>query len=447
MAWTSPYNSLLKSIDSPLDSPISSFEASTLGGLLPIGALFGAFIMGKIADNIGRFWTLILNVIPQIVSKIIIETLNYFKEKFFLKIWWLIVISSKDLTVLFVGRFLAGIAVGGSYTLVPLYTAEISDDKIRGSLNSFFILTMNVGMLMIYIAGEFLDYYVTHVIFLGISLLFLASFSYFPETPVYLIKIGQIEKAKESMKFFGHELKASEIENLNVKNFQNIPLKVPIALKPIFYGAVMVTFHQISGFLALVVYASDIFRESGSSLSPNRSAVIVGIILSFGSTLSVFIIDRFKRKSLFSTVVIGNIIGLLMMGFYEFLKHSYELDGWKFIPLISFAIVIISSAAGRIPLCYLIAAEIQPKSHRSLGIGICSAVNWLAAFVVLQFFASFIEAFSFHNCMFIFAIVSVIHLFFVHAVIPETKSKSFEEIEIAMKSKEKINFLPINETK
>lgn len=68
MVWTSPYLAVLKSSDSPLSHAITSSQASTLGGLMPIGALVGAFVSGRIANKIGRFWAIYLNGIPQLVS-------------------------------------------------------------------------------------------------------------------------------------------------------------------------------------------------------------------------------------------------------------------------------------------------------------------------------------------------------------------------------------------
>lgn len=68
MVWTSPYLVVLKSAESPLSSPITSSQASTLGGLMPIGALIGALVSGRVANKIGRFWALYLNGVPQCVS-------------------------------------------------------------------------------------------------------------------------------------------------------------------------------------------------------------------------------------------------------------------------------------------------------------------------------------------------------------------------------------------
>jgi MFS family permease len=68
MVWTSPYISLLKSQETPLSTQISSDEASTIGALVPLGALFGALILGWMAEKIGRYWSLYLVSLPAIVS-------------------------------------------------------------------------------------------------------------------------------------------------------------------------------------------------------------------------------------------------------------------------------------------------------------------------------------------------------------------------------------------
>jgi MFS family permease len=96
---------------------------------------------------------------------------------------------------------LAGLSAGGSFTLIPLYIAEISQDKIRGSLGSFFVLSTNLGMLLIYIAGKVFDYHTTPKIMLLLPLAFFVLFSFFPETPIYLLRNNKKHQAEKSLKF------------------------------------------------------------------------------------------------------------------------------------------------------------------------------------------------------------------------------------------------------
>lgn len=82
-----------------------------------------------------------------------------------------------------------------------MYVAEISQDKIRGSLGSFFILSTNFGMLLIFAAGNILDYHTTPKVMLILPVSFVALFSFFPDTPIYLLRNNRNKEAERSLKF------------------------------------------------------------------------------------------------------------------------------------------------------------------------------------------------------------------------------------------------------
>jgi SP family facilitated glucose transporter-like MFS transporter 8 len=54
---------------------------------------------------------------------------------------------------IYVGRILTGFASGSYSVIVPLYTSEIADKEIRGTLGNYFQLQVNLGILFIYILG------------------------------------------------------------------------------------------------------------------------------------------------------------------------------------------------------------------------------------------------------------------------------------------------------
>lgn len=199
VSWTSPYLSLLKSNDSPLSSPITASQASWIGSLLAIGALVGSFLFGWMSEKFGRFPSLITAAVPQIVS-----WLNFYlpsDTKIFFKTWWLIIIFSSSAKWLYLGRFLAGLSTGGCFALVPMYIAEISQDNVRGSLGSFFCLSINFGMLLVYIAGKFLSYTLTPKVMLLAPVSFLVFFFFCTETPVYLLRHGKVDKSSKALIF------------------------------------------------------------------------------------------------------------------------------------------------------------------------------------------------------------------------------------------------------
>lgn len=103
--------------------------------------------------------------------------------------------------ILLIGRFFAGLAAGGVFVLVPLYVYEISEDKNRGTLGSFFIFSINFGTLIMFLAGHYLNYFVVPRIMISFPIIFALTFAFLPETPQHLLKCGKPKQAENSLKF------------------------------------------------------------------------------------------------------------------------------------------------------------------------------------------------------------------------------------------------------
>lgn len=91
--------------------------------------------------------------------------------------------------------------MGGTFALIPVYIAEISNSNIRGTLNSFFLLSINFGTLFIFIIGNYLSYDLISKVNIILPVLYAIIFLFFPETPYYLLKCGKNKKAENSLKF------------------------------------------------------------------------------------------------------------------------------------------------------------------------------------------------------------------------------------------------------
>ena len=66
--------------------------------------------------------------------------------------------------------------------------------------------------------------------------------------------------------------------------------------KAIFLGVFLMFLNQFSGTLAIITYTADIFKSSGSNLSPNKSSIIIAFIQLFGVYVSSICVDKFGRK-------------------------------------------------------------------------------------------------------------------------------------------------------
>lgn len=61
-------------------------------------------------------------------------------------------------------------------------------------------------------------------------------------------------------------------------------------------SCILISGHEINGVFTMTNYASVIFSESGSTLSPGMSSIVVAGIQLVGSYISCLLVDRLGRK-------------------------------------------------------------------------------------------------------------------------------------------------------
>lgn len=73
-------------------------------------------------------------------------------------------------------------------------------------------------------------------------------------------------------------------------------LAEPASRKAILIGLVLLALNQSTGLFAMTVYTGTIFAESGSNLSPNAAAIVVGGIQLVGTYFATILVDRNGRR-------------------------------------------------------------------------------------------------------------------------------------------------------
>lgn len=102
-----------------------------------------------------------------------------------------------------------------------------------------------------------------------------------------------------------------------------------------------------TGTYALLSYASLVFDEAGSTLSPNASAIIVGVIQVVGVYVSTILVDRAGRKFLMITSAACCTLGLSVFAIYDYLQvNGIDVSDYNYIPLVSFSFVIFFANLG-----------------------------------------------------------------------------------------------------
>lgn len=114
-------------------------------------------------------------------------------------------------------------------------------------------------------------------------------------------------------------------------------------------------------------YTATIFAEAGSSLTPNMSAIIIGIIQLLGAYISTFLVDRAGRKILFGISSGGATLGFSCMALYTYLKTlGYEVEAMSWVPIASFSFIIFIASWGVLTLPFLVIAEVMPEKVKGL---------------------------------------------------------------------------------
>lgn len=143
----------------------------------------GTLIFGATAAKFGKKVTLILLVMPNVTA-------------------WIIILMSEHIEHIYIARVMQGITGGGMLRTVPLFIAEISENKIRGRLGSTVMLFFSGGTLFIFVAGTYLNFFVVPCVVLIFPTIFLVSVLILPDTPASLMARRKPIEAFESLKFY-----------------------------------------------------------------------------------------------------------------------------------------------------------------------------------------------------------------------------------------------------
>lgn len=220
--------------------------------------------------------------------------------------------------------------------------------------------------------------------------------------------------------------------------------------KAFLIGIMLIALHEFCGCFTMLNYTATIFRDSGSDISPNFSAIIVGVIQLLGTYAATFLVDLLGRKFLLTFSSVGTGLSLLCLGAYTYAhKLGFDVAPYSWISIASFSAMMFLAACGIIPLMFVVIAEVMPEkvgTHcfdisrtllefsnfifqiRSIGCTICFCLSWVLAFIMVKFFESVAETIGMHGCVFFFSICTFIGAVFIVFAIPETKGKTYAEI-------------------
>ncbi|WP_079474078.1 sugar porter family MFS transporter [Marinococcus halophilus] len=396
------------------------------------GCIIGAFLSGKLSNNIGRRNTLIIAAILFAISALG----SAYPELFFFTVGD----PTLSLLVTFnLYRILGGIGVGLASAIAPVYISEMSPQHIRGRLVVLYNMSVVVGQTVVYIVNWLitLDQPVSWINETGwrymfASELFPAALFFFllffiPETPRYLAIKHQESKAFNVLeKLHGSKQTADEILG-SIK----YTLRVQSEKFNLFYygkkvlivGITIAMLQQFIGINVILYYAPRIFESLGAGQSTSMlQTVLVGVIGVVISLLAIRLVDTAGRKFL---LLLGSAVSAICLIAVAtlFLSGVYGISTLIFI--LGF-VAIFQMTWG--PITWVMLSEIFPNKIRGQAMSIAVTLHWGANLAASSTFPPLNEAFGAAS-FFIYGAISTLAFLFVWKFVPETKNKSLEEIE------------------
>ncbi|KAF7185331.1 Quinate permease [Pseudocercospora fuligena] len=370
------------------------------------------------------------------------------------------VVPSHSLVCFYIGRFIAGLGLGGATAVVPSYNAEQAPKEIRGRLGS--------GMQMMFAAGVLISYWIDYgtvadmkvssaqwqipvglqmvpAAVLGLGLITQK------ESIRWLAKKGRYDEAWDALTWMradnGPEVKAefNEIKTGIAEEYRaSEGFKKRELLEPANRYRLLLAFgvflgQQCTGMTALAYFGPQFFKLLVGA--GNKNLLITGL---FGAekfiTVTIYIFfcsEWWGRKPTFW------ISALLMAACFVIVtvvnnttpapvNNETTSAGIATVAMIFITNSIYQFSWGPLPWPY--AAEIFPSRIREIGTSVGVATQWLFNFLFSLVTPYMIAAWGSYTFLF-YACLDIIMAIMVFIFLKETKGRTLEEMETIFHSR------------
>lgn len=416
---------------------MDSTEFGLVQSIFTLGGLVGALSAGPVSSKYGRLLTMRINTIPIVLGPFI--------EAF-----------APSVALLSLGRLLAGFGAGASLVVVPIYISEIAPPKYKGFYGSFTQIMTNVGIFIAQGVGYFLSHDSMWRMILGIAgvigLLQTAQLFFAVESPKWLAERGRATECKEALRKIrgtsqgleeeirswaivskkqDDEVADPETQGLlshsheqgSTSNTQNGELGfVDVVRRPRYRHAVLAIIlvmaaQQLTGINSIVMYGVGLLSGLLSSSSALLN-ILVSLLNIVATTAFAPLTDnpRLGRKGCLLLSIAG-------MGISSLLLAIGIRTSAKALAAVCVLTFVASFAIGLGPVPFMFASELVD----SKGVGATQSwalgANWIATFIVAQFFPFVNERLPKGVVYFGFCGLAAVFLISVWWYVPETRGK------------------------
>lgn len=396
-----------------------------------LGALIGALSCTGLGDRLGRRWTIFLGGILTLVGQVL-------------------QVAAFGLPQFVVGRVILGLGVGQLSVAVPVWQSECTSAKHRGQ----HVIVDGICICLGYALCNWIDFGLSKVngslqwrLPLVVSFLFsiilLASVFLLPESPRWLMTVGRVEEATQSLAAYkglsdDDEAVRAEISGIesslevSVDSASLLDLFNPNKVddeRLLYRFCICVSlqfFQQMCGGNLISTYVSTIFEEN-LHMTSYLSRILASCAMTWKfmcSFIAFFAIDRLGRRKIFMISGTGMSVCMMVLAITNSFDNNYHAS------IVSAVFIFLFNSfypVGFLGGNFLYCTEVAPMRLRVAMSAISTANHWLWNFVVTMITPVALDTIGYQYYI-MYAVISACIPFAVYFFYPETMNRNLEAL-------------------
>jgi len=427
-----------------------------ISAMVQIGSVGGAALAFVLCDRIGRLWATRQLCCLWILGIVIFLT------------------NGGRLGQVYAGRFIAGLGIGQTTVVAPVYLSEIAPKSVRGLCTCAFSGSVYIGIMLAYFASWGSQLHIKqgttnqwvvpttiHIMFAGIIII-LSFFNY--ESPRYLVKIGKDDEATTNLARVrnlpvDHDHVIKEIADIQQQLHEEQEatlgqgwvgiLKEMFLMPNNFYRIYLGLFSQLlsqwSGAQSITIYAPEFFALLGTEGQNEKlfATAIFGVVKFVAAIIcALFLVDVIGRKR---SLGIGITLQAVSMCFIAaYLTAVPELEAGevftksqKQASTAAIVMIYISGfgwAMGWNSMQYLLNAEIYPLRIRAISSSMVMCFHFVNQYgnsraVPNMLLKTSAGGLSPAGTFWLFTVITILGGVWAWFFIPETAGRSLEGMD------------------
>ena len=397
---------------------LSTSETSSIATAVAVGMIVGALLASRVADAIGRKRTMVTIAAGYVVFAVLSG-------------------AATDLVFLDAARFLLGVTIGLSVVTAPVFIAESSPPRIRGSLIVSYQAATVAGIMSAYFvdyglasAGAWRWMFVMSAVpaaAVGLLLLRL------PDTPRWYGMRGRWDEAAQTLRRIDPDMDVDgELADIRSALQAERGGSVREMLRPPYLRATLFVVGlgflvQITGINAIIYFTPLIFKQLG--LTGNASLLLVPGLIQAAALLATLAALRIVDRVGLRVVLMAGISAMIVANALLIAVFAIGLHGASSV--LAFLGILLFTCGfdfGFGALVWIYASESFPARLRTTGASAMLTADLVGNLLIAQFFLSVLGDIGGVWTFTMFLVLAAVSFGYVWWLAPETMGRPLDSI-------------------